>query len=257
MASGIFSKIAVFTAISSGSPFLLDNDPANGAAAQETTTVLSDGRLLVVWRDLTGGFGDLSGSAIVAKILNPDGSTSVSPFLVNTTTAGDQNYPSVAALPGGGFLVAWEDGTAPSGTTGNPVRFQIFSANGVKSGAEQLIAGLSGVAQSEVATLANGDFVIGPDIFSPAGVLLAAIGGPAGAVLPQGDDFLTISETFFAVFHKIGHVLTAQTYDDGGNALPQPQTINTSIGFDAYSQFSDGTLLGVESYETPNPFVLM
>ena len=59
--------MAVFTAISSGSPFLLDNDPANGAAAQETTTVLSDGRLLVVWRDLTGGFGDLSGSAIVAR----------------------------------------------------------------------------------------------------------------------------------------------------------------------------------------------
>jgi hypothetical protein len=88
-----------------GPSFIVDPASQNGAAANERAIVLSDGRIVVTWQDATGQHGDLSGSAVVAKILNSDGSVPVPDFLVNTATASDQSAPSVAALAGGGFVV--------------------------------------------------------------------------------------------------------------------------------------------------------
>lgn len=70
--------------------------------------VLADGRFVVVWQDdAPAALGDSSGSGIVAQVFNADGTYDQGPFLVNSTTAGDQTAPSVAAT-GNDFVVTWQ-----------------------------------------------------------------------------------------------------------------------------------------------------
>jgi hypothetical protein len=54
--------------------------------------------------------------------------------LVNTTTAGDQIFPDVAALADGGFVVVWQDNGA--GAAADQVRGQIYNADGSLRGGE-------------------------------------------------------------------------------------------------------------------------
>ncbi len=63
-------------------------------------------------------------------------------FVLNTTTASNQALPTITALSGGRFVVAWED-WSPSGidTTGVAVRAQIFHVDGSRSGSEFLFVG--------------------------------------------------------------------------------------------------------------------
>lgn len=52
-----------------GSEFLI-NQATNSAQSLPDVTVLTDGRLVVVWQDLSGGF-DPSGSGVIARIIDP------------------------------------------------------------------------------------------------------------------------------------------------------------------------------------------
>ena len=56
-------------------------------------------------------------------------------FLVNTTTASNQLAPTITALAGGRFVVAWTDQSFTGGDTSvDAVRAQVFNANGSTSG---------------------------------------------------------------------------------------------------------------------------
>jgi Ca2+-binding RTX toxin-like protein len=148
-------------AVNEGSAFLI-NSATQGAVTREKTTVLADGRIAVVWQETTGQNGDVSGSAVKAQILNADGTVSVAEFLVNTTTLGDQVTPSISAMAGGGFVVAWQDGSFAAAARGQDIRAQVFGANGAKSGAELLVNSTTGGDQTapSVAGLANGTFAV-------------------------------------------------------------------------------------------------
>jgi serralysin len=76
-----------------------------------------------------------------------------SEFVVNSTTAGDQNQPSVAALAGGRFLSVWVDAGLVKG--------QFFDKNGIALGQEFLAGTATGnAADPQVAALANGNAAI-------------------------------------------------------------------------------------------------
>jgi hypothetical protein len=84
-------------------------------------------------------------------------------FLVNTTTLGSQEAASIAALANGGFVIAWQDGSATGGdTSGFAIRAQVYSATGAKVGVEFLVNTQTAGSQAKpaVAALSNGDFVI-------------------------------------------------------------------------------------------------
>ena len=49
---------------------------------------------------------------------------------VNTTLLRTQQHPVVAALPNGGYVVAWMDGSR--GVNSNDIRYQVFLADGTK-----------------------------------------------------------------------------------------------------------------------------
>lgn len=65
-------------------------------------------------------------------------------FVGNTTTAGDQNTPIVAALAAGGFVMAWNDAGS-----GHGVVAQLFDSAGHKLGGETVL----GTATASGATL--------------------------------------------------------------------------------------------------------
>ncbi len=57
-------------------------------------------------------------------------------FIVNTTTAGQQDQSAVTALADGGFMVAWRD----DGITDSTIRLQRYDAQGNAVGGEINIA---------------------------------------------------------------------------------------------------------------------
>ncbi len=77
---------------------------------------------------------------------------------VNTTLIGHQRHPVVAALPNGGYVVAWMD--ASRGVNSNDIRYQVFLADGTKVGAERLAFENTTVTQPytlpEIAVLSDG-----------------------------------------------------------------------------------------------------
>lgn len=84
-------------------------------------------------------------------------------FLVNATTTGDQSAPAVAPLAGGGFVVAWVDGSGSADdSSGTAVRAQLYDARGARTGAEFLVNTTTAGSQNSpaVAGLAGGGFVV-------------------------------------------------------------------------------------------------
>ncbi len=138
---------------------------------QSTSSVsaLGDGGFVVVWhsdinQDGIGGDGvgsqDGSADGVYGQRYDATGAPVGSEFQVNTTTAGDQNNASIAALADGGFVVVWaSDGQDGEGfgtfgqrydANGDPIEGE-FQINTQTQGDEY---------KAEVTALANGGFVV-------------------------------------------------------------------------------------------------
>jgi Ca2+-binding RTX toxin-like protein len=72
-----------------------------------------------------------------AQIYDSEGDPIGASIAVNTTTDGNQRWPTVAGLPSGGFVVAWSDDSQVSDSSHVfQIRVQRFDAGGSKLGAE-------------------------------------------------------------------------------------------------------------------------
>ena len=100
---------------------------ATWAQSDSVVAATSDGGFVVAWT-ATGLDGSAKG--VHAQRYTATGAKAGATFRVNTTTAGDQCEPGLAARPGGGFTVAWtsngQDGS------GKSVHAQRFSAAGTR-----------------------------------------------------------------------------------------------------------------------------
>lgn len=128
-------------------------------------TKLANGGFVVTWTDLTA-FG---GADVKAQLFNATGDRIGSEFVVNTQTAGWQEYSSVTALADGGFVITWNDGddnNRGSGTfgddSGSSIKAQVFSVSGQKIGSELLVntQTVSNQLYPTATQLTNGGFVI-------------------------------------------------------------------------------------------------
>ena len=99
-----------------------------------TVTDLSDGGWLVSWQSLGQ---DGSGYGIYQQRYDATGVKMSGEVLVNTYTYIDQNYPTVASLKDGGWLVSWTSSDQDGSYTG--VYQQRFDANGMKVSGEALV----------------------------------------------------------------------------------------------------------------------
>ena len=89
---------------------LIESVGMTPAGRNPEVTVLTDGRFVVVWQEVTSspadGFVDTDG-AVFARIYNADGTADSETIQVNSWQPGVQDKPSVAALADGGFAVSF------------------------------------------------------------------------------------------------------------------------------------------------------
>lgn len=143
-----------------GNEFAVDS-PAGGY--NSSVCALANGGFVVVFQNEVGGAGDKSGRAVRGQAFNPDGTKSGEVFLVNTVTDGDQQDPSVAALPDGRFVVVYADSSETMGDDHfEAVLGQVFNADGTKSGDEFLVNTTTYIQQRDpsVSVMADGRFVV-------------------------------------------------------------------------------------------------
>lgn len=117
------------------------------------------GGFVVTWQDQGGADGSASG--IFARLYDAGGDAATGEFLVNTSTAGQQNMPAAAMDAHGNFVVVWE-GQAAIGCLNFDVAGQRYAADGTPAGGEfQVNTETSGYqGEAAVAMDAAGDFVV-------------------------------------------------------------------------------------------------
>jgi Ca2+-binding RTX toxin-like protein len=134
------------------------NTTAAGNQFSPTLAALADGRFVATWQSYDTGDG--SGNCIRARLYNTDGSPAGDDFIVNSTTMGGQDDPSVTALADGRFVVTWAstDGGDGSGTC---VRARVFNGGGSAVGHDFIVNSTTTNNQyaPSVTALADGRFV--------------------------------------------------------------------------------------------------
>ncbi|MBW2991824.1 hypothetical protein KY345_01225, partial [Candidatus Woesearchaeota archaeon] len=173
-----------------GTEFLV-NSHTTGDQKDSSVAKLENGDFVITWYG--SGTGDTIG--VFAKIYNPDGTVQVADFLVNSYTTSTQQYPSVAGLENGDFVITWE-GYGTGDNTSLGIFAKIYNSSGSVQVAEFLVNDYTTDNQRypSVAGLENGDFVIawhGPDASNDG--IFAEIYNPDGTV--QTSDFLVNSYT--------------------------------------------------------------
>ncbi len=109
------------------------NTFTGGIQTSPVAAVEAGGDFVVTWTDLSGLDGDSAG--VRAQRFDSLGLTIGGEFQVNSHTTGFQGYPSIAAHPVGGFVVAWTDGSGQDGDAAG-IRAQRFDGGGAAIGGE-------------------------------------------------------------------------------------------------------------------------
>lgn len=87
----------------------------------------SDGAVGVAWSDCGDAGDEAAGCGIWFRLLRAGGMPSGDPVVANTTRAGDQTTPSIAAFGADAFLLAWTDGSMVlPDTDGEGVRARVI-----------------------------------------------------------------------------------------------------------------------------------
>ena len=122
----------------------------SGAVDQNPdVTALHSGGFLVTWSTTTGSSATYD---IHGVVYDRDGNVVRSDFIVNTSTAGNQDYSHATALDDGGFLVGWHDFNT------NDDRVQRFDAAGNKLG-QEIVVHTGSIFATDLTTLADGRVV--------------------------------------------------------------------------------------------------
>ena len=175
--------------------------PVSGNVSEAQVSSFAGGGFVVIWQNTSPVLGDGSGTGVYAQRFDNDGNTVGGVIAVNTATTANQEFPSVAALAGGGFVAAWQDASGIGGDVSlTGIKAQIFDATGAKVGGEFRVntATTSSQTQPEVTGLASGGFVV-------AWVDNSGTGGDAS-----------------------GTGLKGQIYDSAGNKVGGEFLINTT-----------------------------
>lgn len=120
---------------------------------------LEGGGFAVTW---TGATSDVQGTDIFVQTFDADGDPVGSPVRLQSVQGlFNDTDPTIAALEGGGFAVAWSGRTPDA--QGTDVFVQVFDANGDTDGATQRLQGMAGNLFDEtpaIAALEGGGFVV-------------------------------------------------------------------------------------------------
>ena len=156
---------------------ILVNTFTNNFQITPAVAVLNNSNVVVVW----GSFDEASADSlqdVYGQILSPTGQQVGGEFLINQFISYNQRTPTVAALPNGGFVVAWvseqERSVAPvlgtnstyvtASTAPTPsvdIDARIYDNNGVAQSSEFLVnTNFSPCANPSVAAASDGSFMV-------------------------------------------------------------------------------------------------
>lgn len=88
---------------------VLVNTSTKNSQQEPVVTALATGGFAISWADNSGVVRDTSGYGIRTQFFDDNGNKAGTEFLVNTTTLGSQNAPTITALASGGLVIAWTD----------------------------------------------------------------------------------------------------------------------------------------------------
>ena len=149
--------IKVETSYSGGDEIQV-NTQTSDTQYRSTIDSLTDGGYVVVWQSNNQ---DGSSWGIYGQRFDAEGAAVGSEFLVNTATANQQEWPAVAGLANGGFVVVWQSYDQDGSQWG--VYGQRYDAAGAAVGSEFLVND-SGASTSEerasIVELSDGGFVV-------------------------------------------------------------------------------------------------
>lgn len=109
------------------------NTYVDGAQTRPSIVALEGGGYVVVWQSESAP-GDADDEGISAQLYDENGDPAGSEFKINNYTTDSQEAPVVAALDGGGFVVAWHGRTASDSADGIAAR--MFDAYGAAISSE-------------------------------------------------------------------------------------------------------------------------
>lgn len=142
-------------------PEFLVNTQTQSYQSQPNVGKLANGGFVITWTDAydpTGGYNN----SIKAQIYSSSGDKVGSELLVNSYI-GSQDTSGVTGLSNGGFVVTWHDYSgALGGSTNGSIKAQVYTASGIKVGAEFLVSAVTGGSQAwpVVVSLTGGGFVV-------------------------------------------------------------------------------------------------
>jgi WD40 repeat protein/formylglycine-generating enzyme required for sulfatase activity len=154
--SGVFARHHACDGATTGADVAV-NTTTSGAQLAGPAATLAGGKAVLTWTS-DGQDGSMNG--VYARLFEAAGIPTGAEIAVNTTTANGQSAPSVAALDGGGFVVAWHDDAKDGSNKG--AYLQRFDAAGSKAGSETQVNTWTTSEQSypAVAGLIGGGFLV-------------------------------------------------------------------------------------------------
>lgn len=153
---GIYGQRYNASGVATGGEFQLDSF-TDFYQWYPNATLLADGGWVAIWMSYQQ---DGSGQGIYGQRFDASGNSTGGEFRVNSTTASDQWFPSVAALDDGGWVVVWmsneQDGSA------NGIYGQRYAANGTAVGGEFRVNTTADQDQSypSVTAMADGGWMV-------------------------------------------------------------------------------------------------
>jgi len=138
--SKIVGRLLTSAGVEFAPDFLITSSGVPFGVATPAVAWLNNEQFAVAWRVSNPFTPD--DNQIEVKIF--DGRFSTVPaftgsILVNSTMAGSQQQPQIAALPNGGFVVCWEDSSGVGGDPDFSIKLQAFDGAGGKIGGEVLV----------------------------------------------------------------------------------------------------------------------
>ena len=142
-----------------GTEFVV-NAPGHSDQGLPDVAALTNGGFVVSWDDFNNNSSGFGGPDIEAQIFDAGGAKVGGQFLVNTVTAGFQDFGGVAGLADGGFVAVWSSNTLAQGSRPT-IETQLYNAGGQRIGGEFQVNTLFDFnSDASVASLANGDFAV-------------------------------------------------------------------------------------------------
>jgi VCBS repeat-containing protein len=102
----VYARVFDHTGAPVGGDFKVNASSSFLGSHSPVVTALEDGSFVVVWRSDGDEIGTTS-FGITGRVFSSTGVAVGDEFAVNTEITGDQNFPNVAPLDGGGFVVTW------------------------------------------------------------------------------------------------------------------------------------------------------